>query len=78
VREQYLQKGLTLPAWFTRPEIAAVLAEAYPPRHRQGFCLWFTGIDDPYEPPHDPEIVIETTRCSAEENAARILAHLIT
>jgi sulfate adenylyltransferase len=204
VREQYLQKGLTLPSWFTRPEIAAVLAEAHPPRHRQGFCLWFTGlsgagksttadilssmllehgrqvtvldgdvvrthlskglgfsaedrdtnirrigfvasevvrhgggvicaavspyratrnecramvgverfievyvntplevcegrdakgmyalarvgkiknftgIDDPYEPPHDPEIVIETVHCTAEENAARILAHLIT
>lgn len=204
VREQYLQKGLTLPAWFTRPEIAAILAEAHPPRHRQGFCLWFTGlsgagksttadilssmllehgrqvtvldgdvvrthlskglgfsaedrdtnirrigfvaaeivrhgggvicaavspyratrnecramvggerfievyvntplevcegrdakgmyalaregklknftgIDDPYEPPHDPEIVIETINHTAEENALRILSHLIT
>ena len=204
VREQYLEKGLTLPAWFTRPEIAAILAEAHPPRHRQGFCLWFTGlsgagksttadilssmllehgrqvtvldgdvvrthlskglgfsaedrdtnirrigfvaseivrhggavicaavspyratrnecramvggerfievyvntplevcegrdakgmyalarrgkiknftgIDDPYEPPHDPEIVIETISRTAEENAGRILSHLIT
>lgn len=204
VREQYLQKGVTLPAWFTRPEIAAILAEAHPPRHRQGFCLWFTGlsgagksvtagvlssmllehgrrvtvldgdvvrthlskglgfstedrdtnirrigfvaseiarhgggvicaavspyratrnecramvggerfievyvntplevcegrdakgmyalaragkiknftgIDDPYEPPHDPEIVIETINRTAEENAVRILSHLIT
>ena len=204
VREQYLQKGVTLPAWFTRPEIAAILAEAHPPRHRQGFCLWFTGlsgagksvtagvlssmllehgrqvtvldgdvvrthlskglgfstedrdtnirrigfvaseivrhgggvicaavspyratrnecralvggerfievyvntplevcegrdakgmyalaragkiknftgIDDPYEPPHDPEIVIETINRTAEENAGRILSHLIT
>ena len=204
VREQYLEKGLTLPAWFTRPEIATILAEAHPPRHRQGFCLWFTGlsgagksmtagvlssmllehgrqvtvldgdvvrthlskglgfstedrdtnirrigfvaseivrhgggvicaavspyratrnecramvggerfievyvdtplevcegrdakgmyalaragkiknftgIDDPYEPPHDPEIVIETINRTAEENAGRILSHLIT
>jgi sulfate adenylyltransferase len=44
VREQYLQRGLPLPAWFTRPEVAAILAEAYPPRHQQGFCLWFTGL----------------------------------
>lgn len=204
VRERYLQKGVTLPAWFTRPEIAAILAEAHPPRHRQGFCLWFTGlsgagksmtagvlssmllehgrqvtvldgdvvrthlskglgfstedrdtnirrigfvaseivrhgggvicaavspyratrnecralvggerfievyvntplevcegrdakgmyalaragkiknftgIDDPYEPPHDPELVIETINRTAEENAGRILSHLIT
>jgi sulfate adenylyltransferase len=33
-----------LPEWFTRPEVAKVLAEAYPPRHHQGFCLWFTGL----------------------------------
>lgn len=44
VREDYLQRGKSLPAWFTRPEIAAILAEAHPPRHEQGFCLWFTGL----------------------------------
>lgn len=203
VRERFLQRGMTLPAWFTRPEVAAILAEAHPPRHRQGFCLWFTGlsgagksttanilssmlleygrqvtaldgdvvrthlskglgfsaedrdtnirrigfvaseivrhggavicaavspyratrnecremvgrerfievyvntplevcegrdakgmyalaregkiknftgIDDPYEPPHNPEIVIDTVSHTAEENAARILSHLI-
>jgi sulfate adenylyltransferase len=44
VREQYLNKGRTLPAWFTRPAVAEILAEAYPPRHRQGVCIWFTGL----------------------------------
>jgi sulfate adenylyltransferase len=44
VREQYLQRGRALPAWFTRPEVASILAEAHPPRHQQGFCLWFTGL----------------------------------
>ncbi|HWS53007.1 MAG TPA: bifunctional sulfate adenylyltransferase/adenylylsulfate kinase [Pyrinomonadaceae bacterium] len=44
VREQYLQRGRTLPEWFTRPEVASILAQAHPPRHRQGFCLWFTGL----------------------------------
>lgn len=44
VRADYLQRGQALPAWFTRPEIAAILAEAHPPRHEQGFCLWFTGL----------------------------------
>ena len=32
------------PAWFTRPETAEILAESYPPRHRQGLCIWFTGL----------------------------------
>lgn len=44
VREQYLAKGRTLPAWFTRPEVAEILREAYPARSQQGFCLWFTGL----------------------------------
>lgn len=44
VREDYLGKGRLLPAWFTRPETAEILAEAYPPRHRQGLCIWLTGL----------------------------------
>jgi sulfate adenylyltransferase len=44
VREEYLNNGKVLPAWFTRPEVAEILAETYPPRHRQGVCIWFTGL----------------------------------
>lgn len=44
VREEYLNQGKSLPEWFTRPEIAKILGEAYPPRHRQGVCVWFTGL----------------------------------
>jgi sulfate adenylyltransferase len=44
VREDFLQTGRPLPAWFTRPEVAGILSAAHPPRHRQGFCLWFTGL----------------------------------
>jgi sulfate adenylyltransferase len=24
--------------------VAEILAEAYPPRFKQGFCIWFTGL----------------------------------
>ncbi|MFZ0062084.1 MAG: bifunctional sulfate adenylyltransferase/adenylylsulfate kinase [Pyrinomonadaceae bacterium] len=44
VRDTYLQQGRSLPDWFTRPEVSAVLEGSHPPRHRQGFCLWFTGL----------------------------------
>jgi sulfate adenylyltransferase len=44
VREDFLAKGRLLPPWFTRPETAEILAEAHPPRHRQGLCIWFTGL----------------------------------
>lgn len=43
-RDDYLNKGVRLPAWFTRPEVAEILAESYPPRHAQGVCVWFTGL----------------------------------
>ena len=42
--KENLQNGSTLPKWFTRPEVAAILAQAHPPRHQQGCCLWFTGL----------------------------------
>jgi len=44
VREEYLAKGKELPAWFTRPETAQILKETYPPRHKQGLAIWFTGL----------------------------------
>ena len=44
VRDDYLAKGKLLPEWFTRPETAEILREMYPPRHKQGFCIWFTGL----------------------------------
>jgi sulfate adenylyltransferase len=44
VRDDYLGAGRPLPAWFTRAEVAEILAESYPPKHKQGFCIWFTGL----------------------------------
>ena len=44
VREDYLARGKILPEWFTRKETAEILAEAHPPLHKQGLCLWFTGL----------------------------------
>ena len=44
VRQEYLDKGIPLPAWFSRPEVAGILADSYPPRHQRGACLWFTGL----------------------------------
>ncbi|HEX8844048.1 MAG TPA: bifunctional sulfate adenylyltransferase/adenylylsulfate kinase [Pyrinomonadaceae bacterium] len=37
----------------------------------------FTGVGDPYEPPPDPEITLETIASSPEQNAELILKHLL-
>ena len=44
VRDDFLSKGVSLPEWFTRKETAEILQQMYPPRHKQGFCIWFTGL----------------------------------
>jgi adenylylsulfate kinase len=37
----------------------------------------FTGVDDPYEEPENPELVIETDKESVEESVSRIFAKLV-
>ena len=41
-----------------------------------GNGIGFTGVDDPYEAPEKPEIVIETEQTSPEKAAEQILAQL--
>ena len=43
---------------------------------RSGEIKEFTGVSDPYEPPENPELVLETETQSPEESAQQILAYL--
>ena len=43
---------------------------------RAGIIKEFTGISDPYEPPKDADVVIDTTDTTPEEAAQRIILHL--
>ena len=43
---------------------------------RSGEIKEFTGVSDPYEPPENPELVIETEGQSPEESAQQILDYL--
>jgi adenylylsulfate kinase len=43
---------------------------------RAGQIKKFTGVDDPYEEPEKPEILIDTEKFSADQAAERILAFL--
>jgi sulfate adenylyltransferase len=45
---------------------------------RMGRLVHVTGIDDPYEQPESPEIVLNTVDISPEQNARRIIDHLLT
>ena len=39
-----LQEGLEIPEWFSFPEVIAELRRTHPPRHEQGFTVFFTGL----------------------------------
>ncbi len=39
-----LFEGLEIPEWFTFPEVASELRRSYPPRSKQGFTVFFTGL----------------------------------
>lgn len=39
-----LARGSEIPAWFTFPQVARQLQLTHPPRHRQGFTVFFTGL----------------------------------
>jgi sulfate adenylyltransferase len=43
---------------------------------RQGIIKGFTGIDDPYEVPENPELRIDTSNISPEEAVLELLAYL--
>ncbi len=39
-----LREGLDIPAWFSYPKVVEELRKAHPPKHRQGFTVFFTGL----------------------------------
>jgi len=39
-----LQTGDDIPEWFSFPEVVKILRQAHPPRSKQGFCVFFTGL----------------------------------
>jgi sulfate adenylyltransferase len=39
-----LAEGREIPTWFTFPEVARELQTSHPPRHRQGFTVFMTGL----------------------------------
>ena len=39
-----LREGLEIPEWFSFPEVVDELRRTHPPRHQQGFTVFFTGL----------------------------------
>ncbi|MBL4660599.1 MAG: bifunctional sulfate adenylyltransferase/adenylylsulfate kinase [Alcanivoracaceae bacterium] len=39
-----LQEGLDIPSWFSYPEVVKILQKSHPPRNKQGFTIFFTGL----------------------------------
>lgn len=79
-RRLHVEAGLP----FIEIHVAASLAvcEARDPKGlygkaRAGELKGFTGIDDPYEPPVDPELVLDTGELSVEASVGRVLELIV-
>ena len=62
-------------------EVPLEVAESRDPKGlyrkaRAGEIRGFTGIDQPYEMPESPELVVHTANCSVEESAAAVITLL--
>ena len=45
-------------------------------KSRRGEIRGFTGVDDPFEEPEDPELVIDTSRQTVPESVAVVMKHI--
>jgi adenylyl-sulfate kinase len=79
-REIALQAGAEFVEIFVNAPLA-VCEERDPKglyeKARSGRLKGFTGIDAPYEPPEDPEIVVHTHEQSPQESVGQILDELL-
>jgi sulfate adenylyltransferase len=71
--DHFVEVFVDTPLWVCEQrDVKGMYAQA-----RRGEIKDFTGIEDPYEPPTTPEIILDTVGHSAEGNARAILDHLI-
>src|SRR5580700_7306931 len=82
-KDRDLVRASLKPGEFIEVYVHASLAEAEKrdpkglyKKARAGQIKGFTGIDDPYEAPEKPEILLETEKHTAAESAELILAYL--
>jgi sulfate adenylyltransferase len=62
----------------TPPEVCASRdTKGFYEKARKGEIKGFTGYDDPYEAPQDPELRLTTTDCTPEDNAWLIVERLL-
>jgi len=43
-QREMLETGEPLPEWFTFPSVSAELVKRYPPKDKQGLCIYFVGL----------------------------------
>ncbi|KKK72723.1 hypothetical protein LCGC14_2901030, partial [marine sediment metagenome] len=43
-QREIIESGEPLPEWFTFPAVSAGLVKRYPPKHKQGLCIYFVGL----------------------------------
>lgn len=76
-----MHRSASMPFFEVYVEVPLEVAESRDPKGlyrkaRAGEIRGFTGIDQPYEMPESPELVVHTASCSVEESAAAVITLL--
>ena len=79
IRALAARDGVTFIEVYAEAEIEALAERDVKGLYRKalaGELAHFTGVSDPYEPPHNPEVVVRSDKESVEASRDRILAAL--
>lgn len=77
VRQKIKKVGAFIEVYVATPlEVCESRGKELYAKARQGFIKNFTGINDPYEPPVNPEVVVDASKESGENAAHKILSFL--
>ena len=59
------------------PSVKSGTSKGCTPRARAGLIKGFTGIDDPYEVPEQPEVVCHTDQETIRESTDKVIDRLV-
>src|SRR5439155_15297100 len=63
---QRLNEGHLIPDWFTYSEVIQELRRSFPPRHQQGFTVFFTGLSSAGKSTVANVLLINSTKSGAD------------
>jgi len=63
-------QGIDIPEWFSFPDVIRILQESYPPLHKQGFTVFFTGLSGSGKSTISNALLVKLTELISDRSVA--------